>query len=232
MDRGRGIFLISHIKTLIMRRILIRVNVGMLMVVVVIAATSCAPSPEELAGQTAIAATTVAAAWTPSPTPSQTPTLTPIRSPTATPEPGRHYEFEGGYSIIPPDGWEIGEIPGFVFKVFFGPGVDDFAANLLVLDEEFEGSLEEYFLGNLLSLEQLFDPLEIFDQEEFSTDLGVGGIRIAIETVQQGISVHQTLYFLEGGDRYFVATCSRTIVGFEEVDALCDASVQTFRLEE
>jgi hypothetical protein len=77
-----------------------------LLSVLFILASACAPSPEKIASQTAAAETTVAAAWTKTPTltstatqtPTQTPTLTPTATitptPTNTPIPLPEYSWE------------------------------------------------------------------------------------------------------------------------------------------
>lgn len=192
---------------------------------------ACGPSPEAIAGQTAIAATTVAAGWTPTPPPSKTPTFTPTSSPTVTPEPGRHYEEEGGFSYNPPDSWTIGEIPGFVYKAFSGLESEVTGANILALDEAFEGPLEGYVEANIITLESVFDPIEIIEQREFSTASGLAGFKLVVDTVQQGLSLRQIMYFFDAGERKLLLVCSRLADAPEEIEILCDDSALTFRLE-
>lgn len=51
------------------------------------------------------------------------------------------------------------------------------------------------------------------------------------ENTQSGMELHQTFYFFDLGDRKLVATCTRLANCDKEVEALCDASLRTVRLE-
>src|SRR6266446_6964448 len=66
----------------------------------------------------------------------------------------RHVEAEGGFSFIPPAGWEIRSLPGLKYKVLVGPTTVGFTANLNVKDEQYPGSLEDYVKASTESLKQ------------------------------------------------------------------------------
>jgi len=44
----------------------------------------------------------------------------------------RHVETAGGFSFIPPDGWEMRSVPGRKFKAAIGPPTGGFSPNIVV----------------------------------------------------------------------------------------------------
>lgn len=209
-------------------------NISFSMVALFTLLTSCGPSQAELDAtatqgivyfietQTAKAPTS-----TPSPVP---PTPTPTSSPTATPEPGRHYEDEGGFSYIPPDGWVISE-DGNKFMTASGLMVEELGANINFVDEIFEGSLDDYVDASRAFLEVFFDEIVFIEQGDFLTESGLRGIRQVYENDFLDLLVLQRLYFFDTGEIKILATCTRLLETSEEIDALCDESMLTFRLE-
>lgn len=149
----------------------------------------------------------------------------------STGESERLTEEEGGFSFVPPEGWEIIEIPGFKYRAAAGPSSDGFAPNINVVDEQFGRSLEEYAEANITVAEQVFEGFRLLSEEDFETDDGESAVRIAAENVQQGDRLRQTYYLFAAGGTKFLATCSRLADGQEEVDAACDESMKTFQAE-
>ena len=206
--------------------------------------SACGPSPETVATQMAQAATSTAAAWTPTPTPTITPTATPTATPTPTLTPtlsptptrdasnGRYQETAGDFSYIPPEGWQAKEIPGFKYKMMVGPIIEKFGTNLLFLDEAYSGTLETYVALNLKTIPKLYPGLKILSQKPFVTDAGLPAIKVVIDAKMNNIKVRQTYYFFDGGDKKYVGVYSRTPTGkHDDVDALVDACMATFRVE-
>jgi hypothetical protein len=168
-----------------------------------------------------------------------TATVVPTPQPTATPAPtanptesaDRHYEPTGGFSYIPPAGWEMVDASSLDYKVAVGPEVDGFAANLTVVDEPFEGSLDEYVSSALGGLSQYFESFQVLSQEEFKPTEGPLGVRIVAENVQGGHALRQAFYLFDGDTIKIVVTCTRLAEAAAELDAACDTSVGTFRFE-
>ncbi len=168
----------------------------------------------------------------PSPGDVPTPTDTPAPAATPTDDPNRHYEPAGGFSYVPPEGWEIAEpSSGTAYKVARSPSGEDFAPNLTMIDEAFSGSLEEYVSLSIDNISQFFDALQVIDRNPFELDEGSSGVRVATENVQRGLALHQIFYFFDLGAKKLVVTCTRRAESGEDVDAACDASVRTFRFE-
>lgn len=168
------------------------------------------------------------------PSPSAVPTPTDMPVPTAAPtdDPDRHYEPEGGFSYVPPEGWEIVEpSTATAYKVARSQSGEGFAANLTMVDEAFTGALEEYVALSLDNMSEFFEGLQVISRDAFETDEGSSGIRVATENMQSGMALSQIFYFFDLGTKKLVVTCTRLAESSEEVDAACDASVRTFRFE-
>jgi hypothetical protein len=160
------------------------------------------------------------------------PTDTPAPAATPTDDPDRHYEPAGGFSYIPPEGWEIAEpSSGTAYKVARSQSGEDFAPNLTMVDEPFSGSLEEYVSLSIDNIGQFFDALQVIGRDPFELDEGSSGVRVATENMQRGLALHQIFYFFDLGAKKLVVTCTRLAESGEDVDAACDASVRTFRFE-
>lgn len=210
--------------------------------------TACGPSPEALATQTATAATATAAAWTKTPTPTATATATatptatltptPTASPTVTPtptatlDPSRYTSPEGGFSLAIPEGWRLVEFPGLKYKVMAYPLTEQFAANLILTDEAFSGSLTAYVKASQQTLVRLIPGVKFQAPVDFVTASGLAGQRLVVESVQRDLKLHQRVYFLAGSERFFTLTCTRLAgTQYADLDAVCDATAETFQLE-
>lgn len=169
---------------------------------------------------------------TATPVPTPQPTNTPAPSAIPTESPDRHYEPAGGFSYVPPAGWEMVKAPSLDYKVAVGPEADGFTTNLTVVDEPFDGSLDEYVSSAVDGLNQYFESFEVLSQDEFNVEAGLTGVRIVAENVQSGSVLRQRFYLFDAGKTKFVVTCTRLAGAAAELDAACDASVKTFRFEE
>ena len=180
----------------------------------VIMIAACGPSPEAIATQT--------------PTAAPQPTDTPVP---ATSSPERHYEPSGGFSYIPPAGWELATSSGIAYKTVLGPQQDDFTANITIVDEPFSGSLEEYVSSSLENMKAFFPGFRLVGQEEFQPEEGPAGVQMVTENVQSGRALRQTFYIFDAGAKKLVVTCTRLAETGEELDAMCAESVKTLRIE-
>jgi hypothetical protein len=143
----------------------------------------------------------------------------------------RHYEPEGGFSYVPPVGWKLVDASALAYKVAVGPETDGFATNLTVVDEPFDGSLDEYVSSAMDGLSQYFDSFQVLSQEEFKPEESAPGVRIVAENVQVGRVLRQRFYLFDGGAKKLVVTCTRLADAAEELDAACEGSLKTFRFE-
>lgn len=151
--------------------------------------------------------------------------------PSDTAEPNRHHEPAGGFSYVPPEGWEMIEASGLEYKAAIGPVEDEFAANISILDEAFDGSLDAYASLGLDNMQQFFQELVLVSQGEFQPDEGLPGARIVIESVQGGRRLRQAFYFFDAGATKFVLTGTQLAGSGKDWSATFDESARTFRFE-
>ncbi len=181
------------------------------------------------------------ATWTPTPlstTPSPEGTSTPTSSPTLQPADvptpgldGRHVESEGGFSYIPPSGWQVTEWPGLKYKIASGAPIGDFAPNLNFVDEAFSGSLDDYVAANIAAVKEAFQDVRVISQEDFFTDEGERDVKVVIENTQHDTEFYQAFYIFDAGEKKIAATYTRLADQGQENDALVDQSMRTFRIE-
>lgn len=159
------------------------------------------------------------------------PTGTPVPAPTATREPGRHYEPAGGYSFIPPSGWQMAELAGLKYQVAI-TDVAGFNANINFVDEVYDGTLNAYISANRVVLQQAYPDVEFSVQEEFFAAANLPSARLEATLTLNGQRLRQVYYFFDSGQRNYIATCSLLADGSQELVAeACDQSLRTFRLE-
>jgi hypothetical protein len=153
-------------------------------------------------------------------------------APSAGPEdPRRHTEVAGGFSFVPPDGWNIRPVPGLKFRAAVGPAAAGFAPNINVVDESFRGPLDTYVQGNLASMRQAFQQFRLLRREEFEAAGGLPGARVVSENEVNGRALRQTYYFFARGDTKFVITCTALAEGGDKLDPVFEASLRTFRFD-
>ncbi len=147
-------------------------------------------------------------------------------------DPNRHYEDGGGFSLVAPDGWNVTEFPGFKYRVFLGTPVDEFAPNLNVVDEVFQGTIDRYVEQSLTTMEKLFPEFEKLSQEDFTLDSGARAVRIVTQNVQFGKKLTQTFYMVGDGSTKYVLTASKLATDTRDLDPLFDASARSFRFDD
>lgn len=143
-------------------------------------------------------------------------------------DPRRHYEEQGGFSYIPPEGWKVMEFPGLKYKISCGQRANEFAPNINVVDEAFGGALDDYVDASVTNMEKLFKNLRIVSREPFSPEGGLSSVKLITENEQFGRPLRQTFFFFDKGNKMYVVTCSALGEGGEELDDLFDAAMKTF----
>jgi hypothetical protein len=151
------------------------------------------------------------------------------KSPTGIPSNlNRYFEPQGGFSFVPPDGWQMQELPGLKFKIASGPTIEGHTPSIVFVDETFDGSLDDYVKASLVTLQRSPGFL-VVTQDDFQPDEGGRAVRLVTDDNTQ--QVHQTFYFFNGPTKKFVITCTHHAGQQETVDAACDQSMKTFRFE-
>jgi hypothetical protein len=144
---------------------------------------------------------------------------------------GQFYTYtQAGLSLQPPKDWIEKKISGLTYAAFVSDATEMPVANLILIDDAYSGSLNEYIEINLKSIAKAFKDFQRINQSEFKTNSGMTGVAIATESEQLGKKVRQILYFFTGRDsKKFVFTCSFVAKESEKLAPLCAASLQTLK---
>lgn len=136
----------------------------------------------------------------------------------------------GVFSYVPPDGWKVADFPGLKFKISHGAPVNGIAPNIVVVDEAYNKSLDDYAKDNTATIQKMFRGLKILGQTDFATSNGTRAIKEIIER-DDDLSkkrLRQVFYFYDAGDKKLVATCTGLPETASAQDLVCDASMKTF----
>jgi len=141
----------------------------------------------------------------------------------------RHFEPEGGFSFIPPDGWEMRSIPQSKFKVAIGPPAGGFTPNILLFKELWPGSLDDYI--NAASESWAQKKANLVKREDFKTAEGLKGRRLVFENRGDDPVRRQTMYVFDKGETKYGVMCTTVAEGADKLDAVFEDCIQTFRLD-
>jgi hypothetical protein len=136
----------------------------------------------------------------------------------------------GIFSYVPPSDWKVSEFPGLKFKISIGLPVNGIAPNIVVADEAYDKSLDDYAKANRATIQKLFRDLKIVGQDDFVTSDGTRAIKEVIERYDDLAKrrLRQTFYFYDAGNKKLVATCTGVPEAASAQDLVCDASMKTF----
>ncbi|MDW8396271.1 MAG: hypothetical protein RMM31_08520 [Anaerolineae bacterium] len=147
----------------------------------------------------------------------------------------RYLERGGNFSYNIPAGWEVKqpeEVTGadLEFAALFGPASQDFAPNVVFVEDELPGSLVSYVRSLLRQLRSDSAYRSVSNSEEFKTDDGVTAARIVAERVAQNQRLRQVFYIFPERSRVIVATYSRLSQGNQsQFDEVVEAAMRSFR---
>lgn len=149
----------------------------------------------------------------------------------------RRYEREGGFSYIPPSGWQASDLGTLAYPAVFAPNPErGFAANLVFTTEDSGVSLGRYVNAALGQLPTLFPDAEVIDvvESDLRTKSGVPYALIVIERSERGERLRQAFYIFDAGRRKITLTYTRLAesVDQSEYDNLVEQTVASFRLED
>jgi hypothetical protein len=139
----------------------------------------------------------------------------------------------GLFSYVPPEGWTVSDIPGLKFKVSRGEPANGFAPNIVIVDEAYNKSLEDYVKDNITTMEKLFQGQKILSQSDFTTSDGTRALKMVTERDDPQVkkTLRQTYYFFDAGNKKLVAACTRLAGNGDSVDSLFDAAMKTFTVK-
>jgi hypothetical protein len=141
----------------------------------------------------------------------------------------RIYNNEGKFSFCPPLNWTEREFPGLKYKLVAGPTESNFTVNISLLDDTYNGTLQEYVNGNVTQLST--HGYTIVNRKTFRTNSGISGECVTTNSTQNGFFLKQVFYFLPASnDNYFVITCSALDRYSAKYLSAFEDSIKTFEL--
>jgi hypothetical protein len=143
----------------------------------------------------------------------------------------RNVEQIGGFSFVPPEGWDVRTVPGLKYKVVVGPVRDNLPANINIVDEPFKGSLDDYAKATVTAAQARFKKFRVVKEQEFKTAAGLPGVRLITEDEQKDKLLRQTFFIFSAADIIYVATASTVSEGGEKLDPIFEACLKSFRFE-
>lgn len=141
----------------------------------------------------------------------------------------------GAFSYRPPTGAILSDREGQKFKIAVLQKYDGINTSILIREESFVGSLDDYadrrfFSFSAESTEAGFTDFRRLSRTEFITDTKERGIKVVSQAKLDNIIVQLTVYFFAGknGIRYLVA-CMVSARVRDAYDKIFDVSMKTFR---
>ena len=154
---------------------------------------------------------------------------------TAQAQQGERPDFGGGgvFSYVPPQGWKVAEFPGLKFKISLGAPVKGFSPNIVVVDEAYEKSLDDYAKDNIATMQQMFPGMKLLGQSDFTTSDGARAIKLVTERHDESVKgkMRQVYYLYDAGDKKLAVTCSSLADDAAASDATCDGAMKTFTVK-
>lgn len=144
-------------------------------------------------------------------------------------------DFGGGgiFSYVPPKGWKVADFPGLKFKISLGAPVKGFAPNIVVVDEAYEKSLDDYAKDNIATMQQMFPGMKLLGQTDFTTAGGARAIKLVTERTDESVKgkMRQVYYLYDAGNKKLAVTCSSLAEEGAASDAVCDGAMKTFTVK-
>lgn len=138
--------------------------------------------------------------------------------------------FEGdGYTIQPPEGWEVNTTNADADVIFSDPA-DQGASNINVRSDSSGGlSFEATIDAARAQLQEVFEDYEFIVDESITVN-GATAHRFEARLSSQGIEFHNVQSIVEDGDLVWSVTATSTEENWAEREATFRASLETFTL--
>ena len=144
----------------------------------------------------------------------------------------RLIETEGGFSYVPPIGWQVKTFPGLKYKLSCAKPSGGFMPNINVVDESAAVSMTDYIQLTSTQLKRQFPDFISLGQTAFVTSSGIQGVRLDSEATLNGHKLRQIYYLFAGqGDRKIVVTATWGALDGDKFTQATDTSMKTFALE-
>jgi hypothetical protein len=134
----------------------------------------------------------------------------------------------GGFALALPEGWSLQDFKGLKYKIIVGPIENQFATNVTIVEDAFDGDQETYVENGFSGLENAFENFQMVESGDFETDSGMAGKKVVISFTQKGAAIWQAFYIFNNETRYFLVVCSSLVGNHEDFDAIFDDLAGSF----
>lgn len=143
----------------------------------------------------------------------------------------RHSEPTGGFSYQYPGDWSVQPYENMKYKMAFGPSNGQFAPNINFMDQQFDGTMEQYSALASQSLQQMLKLEAAPKMEAFQTDSGLKGYSYNYKYTENNVTVDQHGYILQKADKlFYVLTCTH-LPEQKDVPATCSSIAKSFKFD-
>jgi hypothetical protein len=140
----------------------------------------------------------------------------------------RFYVESGGFSIVPPETWQIDKEPGAYISIR-EQRENGFAQNMVFSTETFYGQLNEYVDNTLEILNLLYGrDISLIQRSDFVTLKNVKGEKFIFNRSIHGGNIQQITYCLPGKDNIFIIIVCTVLVNYDYYNGIFDRTVETF----
>lgn len=138
---------------------------------------------------------------------------------------------EAGFELPAPKGWKVTEVGGLKYKVAVSKPTGGFAANIVIVDEAFGGTVSAYAEINKKNAAKFAPGSKFLGRSAFVTKDGTAGVKLAYNTIQQGKSLRQVFYLVPAKNKRMLAiTVSSLAEQGLKYDATADSAVRNLVL--
>ena len=148
-------------------------------------------------------------------------------------------DSSGGFSYVPPPGWQIRNYPGIKYKISSAPPMAVFTPTIVVRYDVVPVDLDRYVRGctagimkHLTDPDKSYTTYHVVSQGAFVTAAGLHGVRLLSDATLFGKSVRQIFYTFPGpSNRKYIATTSWLQADGNKYAAASDEAMKTFTLK-
>lgn len=116
-------------------------------------------------------------------------------------ETSRHYEKEGGFSYVIPEGWELTDIHGLKYQgLIDSKSTNIFVSNIAIAVDQHSGNLADYVDSAIETTETLLPTTNIIRISKHVNKQGLTYYSVDLINKIQNIEIMQVLFFFDLGD--------------------------------
>lgn len=139
---------------------------------------------------------------------------------------------EADFSYVPPPGWKVAPFPGLKNHIVYTHPLDGLPPNVNFVNEYANIPLAQYSQVSIQQLNLHFPGFHLQSQAPFTTNAGLRGVKITVQSKPQGKVLRQVFFLLPGrGPIKYVITASTLASDGAKYDGVVNAMIKTFTVK-